>query len=174
MQASSRRMLRSSMRMHAWLRDHGSLTKAIVGRCDGRFRVEVLLQCWGKPLASERKLLGMRAGEVAIIREVKLLCNDGAWVFARTLIPVSSLRGKARQLAFLGNKPLGAVLFSSPSTRRKKIQYARLDNRHALYAQACSHSDHETEDLWGRRTLFEYAGKPILVNEIFLPEIPER
>ena len=29
------------------------------------------------------------------------------------------------------------------------------------------------DDLWGRRTLFRYAGKPLLVNEIFLPAICE-
>jgi len=29
-------------------------------------------------------------------------------------------------------------------------------------------------EIWGRRAIYRYAQQPILVNEIFLPAIPER
>lgn len=168
------RRLRASQQVHAWLRDHGSLTAAIVAHCDGQFGVELMHQSMRKPLPSERHLLGIRRDELAIVREVKLMCGDQVWVFARTVIPVTSLKGRARHLAFLGNKPLGAVLFSSPRTQRSRVEIARLDKRHALYGPATSHTQLKVDDLWGRRTLFVYEGKPLLVNEIFLPEIPQR
>ncbi len=156
-----------------WLTDAGSLTSKLIDTCStGCFRVNLLGQHWTRPLYSEKQALGMRHGEVALVREVQLLCDQTPWVFARTLIPVSSFTGKARRLAFLGNKPLGALLFSDPATVRKKMQIARLSVGHLLYAHASNGLDSRPEELWARRTLFFYAQHPLLVNEIFLPGIP--
>ncbi len=166
------------MEQFAWLKDQGSLTRALIDACDGCFSVDLMSQGWGGALASERRLLNMGAGETALLREVKLKCRKKVWVFARTLIPSSSLTGRARQLAHLGSKPLGAVLFADPTTRRRTVEIARIGPRHALFASAYSHlkRPHKqmSTELWGRRTLFVYAGKPILVNEIFLPGMPSR
>ncbi|RMG32427.1 MAG: chorismate lyase [Gammaproteobacteria bacterium] len=159
-----------------WLRDPGSLTQAVVRACAADFRVAVQHQGWGRALPSERHLLGQPLARRCLLREVKLLCGDRPWVFARTLIPATSLSGAARRLARLRNRPLGALLFADRRTRRLATQVARLDSRHALYHAACSHLRAAARPpvIWGRRTLFRYAGKPLLVNEIFLPEIPAR
>lgn len=157
-----------------WLRDDGSLTRALLHACEGRFRVDVLSQGWGRGLAGERRLLGVSPGLFSMVREVKLRCEEIPWVFARTLIPATSLRGPARQLATLRSRPLGAVLFSDPRTRRLNVQVARLTPRHALFAAACSHLSSPPAEIWGRRTLFSFAAQPLLVNEIFLPVIPAR
>jgi len=155
-------------------RDESSLTRRVVEACSGHFSVRLLHQGWGTALTSERRLLGMRQAESAMVREVELLCSKTPWVFARTLIPATSLSGGARRLAYLGNKPLGAVLFADPRTQRKHIPVARILPRHPLFAAAVDHLDDKPEELWGRRTLFLFSGKPILVNEIFLPAIPEQ
>ncbi len=155
-----------------WLSDEGSLTRRVVAACPGEFKVRVISQAWGRPAYSEQQMLERPVSEIALIREVELCCNDRPWVFARTLIPVSSLRGRARRLGNLGDKPLGALLFSDPTTIRQAIQFARLSARHALFHAATAHLRTRPGELWGRRTLFRYAGKPILVNEIFLPAIP--
>ncbi len=157
--------------MEGWLLDRGSLTSRLVRASEGEFRVRLLRQGWGRPLYSESQLLHTRRAEVALVREVELLGHGTPWVFARTLIPASSLRGSARRLANLGSKPLGAVLFSDPGMRRGPIQIARLQPRHPLFAAATSSLEQKPAELWGRRTLFYLAGKPLLVNEIFLPEI---
>ena len=115
----------------------------------------------------------MRLGELAIIREVELLCFGQPWVFARTLIPARSLQGAARRLAFLGDRPLGEVLFADPHMQRGDIQMARITERHRLFFRATKHLS-KAEEIWGRRSLFKLAGNPLLVNEIFLPDIPER
>lgn len=157
--------------VYHWLGDTGSLTKRLIDFCQGQFSVRLLHQGWGQPLNTESRLLGTRRAETAMVREVELLCDIQPLVFARTLIPATSLTGGARRLAQLGNKPLGAVLFADPATQRSRIQIARISPRYPLYAAATDHLEHKPAELWGRRTLFLYAGKPILVNEIFLPGV---
>ncbi len=161
-------------RVYAWLKDPASLTRRVTDACDGRFRVRVRFQGWGKALNSETRLLQLGLREACLIREVELLCNDQPQVFARTLMPVSSLTGAARQLAQLRDKPLGKVLFADAHTRRKQVQIARFLPGHKSFQSAVSHLGEVPEELWGRRTLFLYAGKPILVNEVFLPTLVDR
>ena len=48
---------------------------------------------------------------------------------------------------------------------------ARLQPGHPLFELATKHLHQKPAELWGRRTLFYYAQKPLLVNEIFLPDI---
>lgn len=155
-----------------WLEDEGSLTRRVIRHCDGRFSVTVRSQGWGRPMPSERRILETAGGGAALIREVELRCDRGRWVFARTLIPATSLQGPTRRLAHLGNKPLGAVLFSDPGVRRERIEVADLRPHHVLFRSACRNLAQVPKVLWGRRTLFFMEGKPLLVNEIFLPELP--
>ena len=160
--------------IYPWLHDSQSLTARIRSVCGGgRFRVRLLEQGWGRPLYSEAALLGMRRGGVALVREVELLCDEQPWVFARTLIPASSLRGPARRLAHLGEKPLGEVLFSDPLMRRGERQIARLLPRHPLFVSSVARLREAPGEIWGRRTLFYLSRRPLLVNEVFLPDIPE-
>jgi chorismate lyase len=154
-----------------WLSDHGSLTARLKRSCPGRFRVRVISQGRGNPLYSEGQLLRMRRGEAAIVREVELLCDEVPWVFARTVIPVTSLRGPARRLTMLGSKPLGEVLFADPRTRRVVMEMARLHARHRMFHAAVAGLEAQPDELWGRRTLFRLDGAPLLVNELFLPAV---
>jgi chorismate--pyruvate lyase len=155
-----------------WLLDSGSLTRKVIQACGQHcFRVRLLHQGWGSPLNSERRLLRSRRGVTMLVREVELLCNEVPWVFARTLIPATSLQRSVKRLSQLGERPLGAVLFSDPNVQRGVTQFARLQAKHPLFMAACTHVDEMPETLWGRRTLFTLSGRPLLVNEIFLPGI---
>ena len=157
-----------------WLEDSASLTRRVTRACGGEFGVRLLDQGWAKPGASEQALLRLKPGTLCLVREVELLCDDVPQVFARTLIPIASLRGGARRLAGLGSRPLGEVLFADPRTRRVRIQIARFQPRHALYQVATGHLRERPRSIWGRRTLFRYAGKPLLVNELFLPDLVKK
>ena len=117
-------------------------------------------------------MLRSRRGIAALVREVELLCHDQPWVFARTVIPATSLRGPARRLGRLRERPLGQVLFADPRTRRGSTEIARLLPRHPLFNVAVGALPQIPAEIWGRRTLFYFAGHPLLVNEIFLPKIP--
>ncbi|MEW8563034.1 MAG: chorismate lyase [Candidatus Thiodiazotropha sp.] len=157
----------------SWLGDRGSLTQRVIQSCGGgQFRVRLLHQGWGTPLNSECRILRMRRGMVALVRDVELLCDQLPWVFARTLIPVSSLKGAAQRLTQLGEKPLGAVLFSDPKVSRGATQVARLLPRQPLFETACNNLREKPDHLWGRRTLYYVEKRPLLVNEIFLPTLP--
>lgn len=155
----------------SWLLDASSLTQRLIVASGGRFKVEVISEQWIKPMLSERNLLGMRRGTIARVRHVRLLCNDKPCVFARTVIPYSTMHGPVRRLSMLGSKSLGAVLFSDKSMRRGEIEIASISKNDYLYTQAMQNIRQRVDHLCGRRSVFYLSGKPLLVNEIFLPAI---
>lgn len=152
-----------------WLLDPASLTRRLQLACGDRFRVRVLRQSWGPPLLSERCALAIKHNRRALIREVSLMCGDTPWVFARTVIPLRTLRGAQRRLSRLGCKSLGATLFADPGLRRGAMEVARLAPGDALYGHAEQVWTDST--VWGRRSLFWLQGKPLLVSEFFLPAL---
>ena len=154
-----------------WLFDASSLTARIMQACRGRFRVEVISQGWQLPMLNEAQCLGTNTGRRALVRQVYLYCDDRPWVFARTVIPHSTLSGKERHLAHLKTKPLGAVLFAEPTMRRGEVEVAAITPGQRLFQTATAHMSRDPDCVWGRRSLFYLHDKPLLVNEIFLPEI---
>jgi chorismate--pyruvate lyase len=155
-----------------WLLDRASLTLRLQQLCPGGFRVQVLSQVRDTPRLDEAQVLGMQPREMAIVRQVLLLCDGNPWVYARTVIPVTSLRGKLQRLAGLGTRPLGGVLFADPGMRRGIVELAELLPGHAVYAAATGHMRQRPAAIWGRRSVFRMSGKPLLVSEIFLPDFP--
>jgi chorismate--pyruvate lyase len=153
-----------------WLTDHGSLTLRLQRRC-GDLRVLRLRQELARPHRDERRTLGLRTGQLALIREVLLLCGDDVLVFAHSVIPQRGLRGAWRSLSKLGNKPLGAALFANPRIQRHPLSSRRLDRRHPLYRRLARHLGELPSQLWARRSRFVQAGQPILVTEVFLPRV---
>ncbi|MDH5424643.1 MAG: chorismate lyase [Gammaproteobacteria bacterium] len=148
-----------------WLFDPSSLTARLVKHCAGQFSVRVLSESYACPHLGEHRLLGMANRETALIREVYLLCDGRPLVYARTIIPVSTLVGSQRRLAHLGNKPLGAVLFSDKSMQRGEVQIARLKPAQLKFKTK------EESEIWGRRSVFKLNNKPLLVSEFFLPQL---
>ncbi len=114
----------------------------------------------------------MQSREMAVIRKVLLLCGKQPWVYARTVIPVSSLRGKLQQFTGLGTWPLGGVLFADPGMRRGMLELAEIFPGQAVFAAATAHMQHQPALIWGRCSVFWLSGKPLLVSEIFLPDFP--
>jgi len=155
-----------------WLLDPASLTRRVQSACSGRFRVEVLSQGWARPQLNEMQVLGIRSHSWAFVREVQLLCEDQPWVFARTVIPRTTLTGPRRRLTRLRNRPLGAVLFADPTMERGPVEIARLTPCDRLYPQVVHDLASPPASIWGRRSVFTLAGYPLLVSEIFLPGIP--
>ena len=155
----------------SWLLYRKSLTRRIQRQCNGQFAVHVISQCWQRPLFSERQVLSLPDREICLVRQVCLLCCGQPWVFARTVMPASTLTGERRQLACLGSRPLGARLFADRRIHRHTNELARLRPAHAIYQMATNWSGFRPAEIWGRRSVYEYSGRPLLVNEIFLPEL---
>jgi chorismate--pyruvate lyase len=157
--------------MAGWLFDPGSLTTRLIRACPGRFHVQVISQVWRPPLHNESKRLGMRQRQMSFIREVYLCCDERPWVFARTVIPRKSLTGQQQHLADLGSRSLGSVLFADPHMRRDEIEVACLHATEQLYHKAVATLSQHPACIWGRRSVFYLNNKPLLVSEIFLPDI---
>ncbi|MEI2743052.1 MAG: chorismate lyase [Candidatus Competibacter sp.] len=158
--------------LSVWLLDAGSLTQRLRQACSGRFRVRVLDQRWARPSRDEARVLRLRWDARAWTREVQLLCDDRPWVFARTVIPIATLRGRGRRLTVLGTRPLGAVLFADPGVRRGPVEIARIASGQRLHQRAFAGLTEPPDAIWGRRSVFRIDGDPLLVSEIFLPALP--
>lgn len=156
----------------AWLFDPGSLTRRLRQACAGLFRVQVLAQVWARPLPGEADLLAVEHRRYVWTREVQLFCDAQPWVFARTVIPPATLRGRGRRLQYLGDRPLGEVLFTAPRVQRGEVEIARITPAQRLHHRAFGRLEEAPALLWGRRSLFYIDGRPLLVYEVFLPGLP--
>jgi chorismate--pyruvate lyase len=115
--------------------------------------------------------MGLRAGELAMVREVYLYCGDTPVVFAHSVVAHKNLRGAWRGLSGLGNKSLGTVLFTNPRIKRTPLEFKKVSRGHFLYDRACTRLQTKPANLWARRSLFTLHGQSILVTEVFLPAI---
>ena len=156
-----------------WLLDPTSLTQRIIRACAGEFRVQLLEQSYQHPLLSESQALGMRYGRTALVRQVMLLCDDLAWVYARTVIPRSTLTGANRRLAYLRSRSLGATLFADPTMQRDEVEICHLTAQDQLFLVASQGLQTSGAAIWGRRSVFRLQHKPLLVSEFFLPTVTD-
>jgi chorismate--pyruvate lyase len=147
-----------------WLLDQGSLTQRLLQVSNGAFRVQRLQQGWQLPLPSERRRLGLANRQLALVREVALLCHEQPWVFARSVIPQLTLRGPLRRLRQLQNQSLGALLFQDPLLGRSPFELAVLPGHSAYISSGLR----QEASAWARRSRFEIQGKQMLVSEVFL------
>ena len=151
----------------SWLFNSSSLTKRLIQRCPKKFSVKLVEQKVKRPSLDESRELNIRLGRSALIREVFLYCGDRPVVYARTVIPLNTLSGAQNCYSNLGNRPLGAMLFSDRTMRRDKVEITTLDT--SQLSTPDMFSDDET--IWGRRSVFHVGGKPLLVCEFFLPDV---
>jgi len=158
--------------LKSWLLDPNSLTARLKSHCH-QFRVELLGQ--KIEICQESEAVGLiPAGDEILVREVLLFCDEKPQVFARSLLPLSSLTGAEQRLANLGTKSLGQVLFNNPSLERQTIEVAEFEATSAvgkLAKQLQLSYQHlsSPENLWGRRSIFVLENKPLMVAEVFLP-----
>jgi chorismate--pyruvate lyase len=174
-QSATSHLERFNHNQRYWLLDETSLTEKLITLSDGNFSVKPINEGMSKARNSESHALGIKTQHWAHIREVILYGNkrtgdnvDGKrapWVYARTVIPYPSLQKGLRQLKFIGNKPLGEILFADPKTRRQDFEVATI-NGHYLPREA-----HQKTPAIGRRSVFIFKGQPLLVCEIFLDNL---
>ena len=159
--------------MAGWLFDRGSLTRRLQLASPNHFRVELVEQGWQRPMLNEAMRLKVSPDRLALVRQVYLFCHERPVVYARTVIPISTLSGAERHLACLGNRPLGAVLFADPNMSRDEVEVACIRPGQRIFTRATQTLDSEPASIWGRRSVFYLSGKPLLVSEVFLPGIAD-
>ncbi len=157
--------------LREWMLTPESLTQKVQSRCGGRFHLEIVRHGWVRPQLNERRLLLMPDAARALCREVVLCCDRIPLIFARTIIPHSTLRGAGHRLSQLGRKPLGELLFRDHSVLRSGLQVACVASGNAMLKGIRLKSGKKDHSVWGRRSVFFFAGQPLLVSEMFLPAI---
>jgi chorismate--pyruvate lyase len=155
-----------------WLLDPNSLTARLKSHCQ-HFRVELLGQRV-EPCHESEAVALIPTGTQVLIRDVLLYCNEQPHVFARSLLPLSSLTGAEQELATLGTQSLGQVLFNNPSLKRQTIEVAEFDVNSSVAElvdrlNLIKGSVTQKSELWGRRSIFILENKPLMVAEVFLP-----
>ncbi|MGB1270614.1 MAG: chorismate--pyruvate lyase family protein [Endozoicomonas sp.] len=148
------------------LLDHTSLTQRLKQVHKSTFFVRVIRHEWLEPTASESAFLSCGEGS-ASVREVLLFGSGRPVVFARSVLPASSLEGDNRGLLTLGDRPLGEYIFSQPGLHRGPIEIAKIPARQFNLHLDFDYGD---EGAWGRRSLFYLNDLPISVCEVFLPQ----
>jgi chorismate--pyruvate lyase len=150
---------------YQWLSDRGSLTSSLVKASGNRFSVKVLSQREDVPLATEAQALNITVQTPVLVRQVILYGDHIPWVFARSIMPLTTLTGRVAELRNLDNQPLGARLFSDSSMSRETVEVAYFNAQELAVPIGVSNSN---AMLWGRRSVFRLDQKPLLVSEIFL------
>ena len=153
-----------------WLIDNGSLTARLRLRYKD-FTVRPVLLKNTKSLVDEYALLGLKANQHALIREVILMGNNQPVVFAHSVLPRTSLQGAWNGLGRLGNKPLGATLFANPKVKRTTLEYKKLSTYSSISIRVAEHMQTLPKQLWARRSIFILNCAKILVTEVFLEQL---
>lgn len=116
-------------------------------------------------------MFGKGGRSQVLVREVLLVCGDVPVVFAHTVVDPADVRGAWRSVTRLGNRPLGAALFADPRIRRHPLHVRKIGWHHELRRRIARYIEGAPLSLWARRSLFRLHDSPILVTEVFLPEI---
>nr|WP_290825378.1 chorismate lyase [Halomonas sp.] len=152
-----------------WVASTDSLTaRLMMAGGDKQFRVRVLRQGVGWPLPDEAQALGIGPKRYAWLREVALCLDETPWVVARSVAPLTQLKGQ--RLERLGERSLGSWLFRQPGLVRGPLEVTT----HSPHVVNINHADKHS--LWGRRSVFQHGcrhgckhgGLSLLVQEYFL------
>ncbi len=157
--------------VQSWTYEPGSLTQRLRDYYGDAIGVKILLQQWNTPFLSERRLLKLLENRYSLIREVLLHADGKPLILARTIIPAKTIKGAKRNLAHLGNRPLGEVIFSYPKLERIEMDVTLIDP--PTWTQSAIAEVNIDQPIWGRRTVYAIAHRQMLVSEFFLPGVLE-
>jgi chorismate--pyruvate lyase len=148
--------------LSTWLLCASSFMQRLKNHGIANARIQVLRESWRMPWQDECQKLNISSRRFALVREVLIDSDEGQWMYARTVIPQMTLTGKERRLGHLKNRSLGSVLFKDPTMTRSPFELTCLPAKLLSLASG---------DLWARRSVFHVSNKPLLLTEIFFPDI---
>lgn len=156
-----------------WLRDPTSFMQRLRDHGVAQSRVRVLSQQWQFPTPEECKLLGIASRNYGLVREVVIGSQEGKWMFARTVIPRTTLTGREQLLARLKNRALGTMLFNNPAVTRSPFEFTVIAPDALLHKKIRHHAELNVAELWARRSIFQIKNKSLLLTEVFFPDLME-
>jgi chorismate--pyruvate lyase len=155
--------------LRAWLRASGSLTARL--RQHGTVTVAVQRQGRQRLTQQEQRTLRCRAGYV---REVVLLVNGHAAVWARSSTSLAAVKGPWRAIKGLGTRPLAELLFSHQQVERSPLRTLRpLASSplrcHMITQWRKANQTSSAIPAWARYSVFSHKGQALQVMEAFVP-----
>lgn len=153
-----------------WLSGEGLLTERVRCACAGRAGLRVVGEYRATLPEAEASLLAADPAD-GFVREIHLTCDGQAWVFAQTLIPATTLAA-APWLGHMGEEALGPKLARIPDAGRGPLEFNRLLPSHPLHRRASAGRASPSMELWARRASYSLSGHGLIVQEVFLPEVP--
>ena len=136
----------------SWLSESGPITNRI--KLSQEFELE-LLNDEIDEISKEEKLFLNSVSESFRVRRVILLGNNTPVVYAKSVIPSSTIENGLSSLGKIGNAPLGDILFT-PGVFTK------------LEMVCASFLSKEKNVYWGRKIKYSVNSEPISVMEVFL------
>ena len=136
----------------SWLSESGPITNRI--KLSQKFKLE-LLNDEIDEISKEEELFLNSFSETFRVRRVILLGNNTPVVYAKSVIPSSTIENGLSSLGKIGNAPLGDILFT-PGVFTK------------LEMVCASFLSKEKNVYWGRKIKYSVNSEPISVMEVFL------
>lgn len=164
-----------------WISRPFILSHALRRVC-GNFSVEIADQRMKPLYADEIAALKCYENTYGYIRETYLGDIGNPLVYARVTMPEYTYVANKESLENLGNRPIGeTLLYRHPSMTRGEFEVKRLSQDDELLFDALVHFNYyraviervsRENELWARRSLFTLSGNPLLITEVFMPDMP--
>ena len=135
----------------SWLNEPGSITSRI--KSFSNFRLKLLRDGPGEVDIIEDDLI-IANYEENNIREVILYSDEKPLIYAKSIIPLTTIRLGLGVLGNLKENPLGDILFSNPEIKKKYMLFAKFESNKKIFC--------------GRKGIYVVKGYPFSVCEIFL------
>lgn len=153
--------------VQSWVYETGSLTQRLRRSYGNTVKVTLLRQRWQLALLSEQRPLRLPGHRYALVREVLLSAQGTPLILARTVIPQATIQFAHNNLAHLGTRPLGEVIFAYPGLARRQLEVAKI--RPEQWRKPVQTLAAIESPVWGRRTVYALKNQQLLVSEFFLP-----
>ncbi|MCK7581602.1 MAG: chorismate lyase [Chromatiales bacterium] len=104
----------------------------------------------------------------ACVREIEITCGAIRWIFAQSVLPQSTVQ-QHPWLRELGDNGLGESLSADRGRAARAARVRRAAARADLAVRGQRGAVDPVTPLWARRAVYRLGGRPILVQEVFLP-----
>ena len=148
--------------------DAGMLTERVSTRCGADSVLRLVNQRQDSLSRADAAALGITDLNV-FVREIELVCASVVCVFAQTLVPLATLEAQP-WIAELGDDALGYRLARTDDALLEAVEFALLLPGDPLRGRALRERPATAEPLWARRKHYRLGGRPLLVQEVFMPE----
>ena len=135
----------------SWLNESGSITSRIKSFSD--FKLKLLRDSPGEVDAAVDDLIISNYKENNI-REVLLYSDEEPLIYAKSIIPLETIRLGLGVLGNLKENPLGDILFSNPEIKKEYMLFSKFESNKRIF--------------YGRKGIYTVRGFPFSVCEIFL------